>query len=354
MRFIPIVIVLLLVLSGVYYLFEESEVFTKDSIEPSSQAVEKSDNKLQSKEVPDNRSTVPLEGNTYQWMNKSTNELLEKFGEPLRKDASPYGYEWWLYTNEQNQFIQFGVENDSVVSIYGLGKHLSIEPADIGMTYDSARDVFTMSNEVTYNEESSSYTFKLSDEELVERPLVKITDSIFLQLYFDTVTQELSAFRMLSADTLLKHQPYEMHYRGELPEAPELTDEQWEKVEEGAEQQIFHITNVMRSQHGKSGLEWDENVSDVAYLHSEDMAQNSYFSHYAENGDGLKERLEAKNIFYQSAGENIAAQYPDAQAALHGWLNSKGHREALLKEDFTHLGAGVHRFHYTQNFLKKE
>lgn len=127
-----------------------------------------------------------------------------------------------------------------------------------------------------------------------------------------------------------------------------------EKIEDGAEKQIFHMTNVIRSQYGQPELEWEDKASEVAYLHSADMAQNNYFSHYTQNGDGLKDRLQAKDVFFQSAGENIAAQYPDAQAALHGWLNSEGHREALLKEDFTHLGAGVYRYHYTQNFLKKE
>ncbi|MFB4475823.1 CAP domain-containing protein, partial [Oceanobacillus caeni] len=30
---------------------------------------------------------------------------------------------------------------------------------------------------------------------------------------------------------------------------------------------------------------------------------------------------------------------------------SEGHREALLSEDYTHIGVGVYRLYYTQNFL---
>ncbi|MBR3119412.1 MAG: CAP domain-containing protein, partial [Oceanobacillus sp.] len=43
----------------------------------------------------------------------------------------------------------------------------------------------------------------------------------------------------------------------------------------------------------------------------------------------------------------------DAPAAMEGWLNSEGHREALLSNDYTHIGVGVHRLYYTQNFLGK-
>lgn len=354
MRSMRITVLLLVLVAGVYFLLEESDFLKGGSNNQSSHVLEQKDNKLESKEVPESRSSIPLEGETYQWMNKTTDELKESFGEPLRKDLSTYGYEWWVYTDEKKQYIQFGIENDQVESIYALGDGLSIEPAEIGQNYESTNDAFSFSSDVTYSKDFSSYTFRLSDQELQERPLVKVTDDIFLQLYFDTFTSKLSAVRMLTADILLKHQPYEIQYRGELPEISDFSDEQWAEIEEGAEQQIFHITNVIRSQHGKSALEWDETVSEVAFQHSKDMAENNYFSHYGQNGDGLKERLAAEEVFYQAAGENIAAQYPDAQSALHGWLNSEGHREALLKDNFTHLGVGGYRFYYTQNFLKKQ
>src|SRR5699024_2650477 len=162
-----------------------------------------------------------------------------------------------------------------------------------------------------------------------------------------------SSIRILTADTLLKQQAYKIEYRGNLPDVPELSDEDWEEVEAGMEKQIFNISNVMRNQFDKPSVELDNTIGKVAYQHSQDMAENDYFSHYSKDGDGLKERLAAKKVLYMSAGENIASQYPDAPAAMEGWLNSKGHREALLNEDYTHLGVGVYHFYYTQNFIEK-
>ncbi|HLS07880.1 CAP domain-containing protein [Lentibacillus sp.] len=353
MRSIRFGVLLLLAVFSVYFLLEKGDFLAERPGEYASTGLIQREYKLEPKEVPEKRSSIPLEGDTYQWMNKTTNQLEEKWGEPFRKDPSAYGYEWWVYTDEQDRYIQFGIDDNQVKSVYALGKDLSIEPAEIGQAYDAVKKEFSFSNEVIYNKDFSSYTFRLTDEALQERPLIKVTDDIFLQLYFDTFTDKLSAVRMLSADILLLHRPYEIQYRGKLTNKPDFSEEQWTQIEQGAQQHIFHISNVIRSQHDKSALVWDEAVSEVAYLHSRDMAKNNYFSHYGQDGGGLKERLAAKDVFYQAAGENIAAQYPDAMAAIHGWLNSEGHREALLKDEFTHLGVGVHRFYYTQNFLQK-
>ncbi|MBR8644979.1 hypothetical protein KEH51_13740 [[Brevibacterium] frigoritolerans] len=38
---------------------------------------------------------------------------------------------------------------------------------------------------------------------------------------------------------------------------------------------------------------------------------------------------------------------------MEGWLNSKGHRDAMLNEEFTGLGVGVYKNYYTQNFIKR-
>ncbi|MFB4167616.1 CAP domain-containing protein [Virgibacillus sp. JSM 102003] len=354
MRFIRVIALLVLIIIGGYYLYEKNHLPSQKAIDDFSSTLETKGNMQKTKQIPEERSTIPLEGDIFKWIDKSTDELTETLGEPVRRDRSGYGYEWWVYKDQHKQYIQFGIDDNEIRTIYAVGKDLSLEPIEIGQDYESIKQEFSITNEVSYHKGLASYTFRLKDEELQARPLVKLTDDIFMQLYFDTFTEKLSSIRILSADLLLQHRPYEMEYRGDLPEKPNLTDKQWEKVETGMEQQVFDITNVIRNQYDEPSLKWDKTVSTVAYLHSKDMAVNNYFSHYGLDGDGLKERLATKEVFYQAAGENIAAQYPDVPSAMHGWLNSEGHRQALLKEDYTHLGVGVYRFYYTQNFLKKQ
>jgi len=314
---------------------------------------------LETKVAPEIESMFPLEGDLFQWMKKDADVLEKALGEPDRKDMSAYGYTWWVYASQPESYIQFGILEGEVVTIYATGDGLDLSPVHIGQQYESAADAyaasgdFQFSDEVNYSGGFSSYTFLLNEEDLKSRPLVKVDHDTFIQNYFDTFTNKLSSIRVLTADILLKHRPYELQYRGSLPEEPNLSDEAWEEVEMGMEQQIFDITNVIRQRHDSPPLSWEGDVHEVAFLHSKDMAENDYFSHYGLNGDGLKERLSELDVFYRTAGENIAAQYSDAPSAMEGWLNSEGHREALFNEEYTHLGVGVYRLYYTQNFLEK-
>ncbi|WP_099157968.1 CAP domain-containing protein [Virgibacillus ndiopensis] len=354
MRYIRVIVILILLVLAVSFILEKNNVSPEEAITGISKALNQKKNELTQKTVPKNRLyKVDLDGKLFQWIGNSTAELIESYGEPIRKDTSAYGYVWWVYTDKHEQYIQFGVKDDTIQTVYATGSNLSTEPIQIGQSYDEINKRFEFKNTVTYSKDLSSYTFRLDNDEMKMRPLTKVGENVFVQCYFDTFTNKLSSIRVLTGDVLLQHRPYAVEYRGDLPEQPDLTAEQWDKVESGMEQQIFNITNVIRNQFDKSILKWNDHVSEVAFLHSEDMAEHNYFSHYSQNGDGLKERLAEKNVYYFSAGENIAAQYPDAPAAMEGWLNSKGHRKALLNNDYTEIGIGVYHLYYTQNFIQQ-
>lgn len=141
-------------------------------------------------------------------------------------------------------------------------------------------------------------------------------------------------------------------YRGKLTEPEPVSDKKWNDIERASEQQILDITNVIRVKHGLARLKWDEGAAKVAFGHSKDMKDNKYFSHVSKKYGTLKDRLEKGDVKYREAGENIAYNYVDGPAAVEGWLNSEGHRKALLSPDYTHLGVGVDRKYYTQNFIK--
>ncbi|KGP72458.1 CAP domain-containing protein [Pontibacillus yanchengensis] len=288
----------------------------------------------------------------FDYMGVSDNELLKQMGEPVRRDETPYGYTWWIYKKD-NQYIQVGVEKGEVVTVYGVGSNISINPYTIGQAYRDISLQLDLKEEVQVSYDGGTYEFHLSKEDLLKRPIVHVDNGQYMQLYFDNFKQELSSVRLLSSRVLLEHRPYEVYYRGELPEKGLILEQDWATIEDGMEKQIFDITNMIRERFSQKQVEWDEKVSSVAYGHSKDMAIHNYFSHISPQGAGLKERLQAKEVQYFSAGENIAAQYPDAPSVVEGWLNSEGHREALLSEVYTHLGVGVYRYYYTQNFLEK-
>jgi len=287
----------------------------------------------------------------YSYIGMTKQEIEQELGTPARIDLSSYNYEWWIY-NGDDKYVQIGIDDNKVVTVFGIGEKINIHPFYIGQPYQELISNFQIKNTLSFTVNNNSYRFELTENELKARPLIEI-GGVYLQLYFDTFTNKLSSIRYLDKKTLIKQRPYELIYRGELLSASELSKSDWLKVEKGSEAQILDITNVLRKRHNLAPLEWDHHTAMVAYNHSKDMHLNNYFSHTSETAGGLADRLARGEVVYQFAGENIAAKYVDGIAAVEGWLNSEGHRETLLNDKFTHLGVGVFKKYYTQNFIQK-
>jgi len=279
--------------------------------------------------------------------------VLEKeLGAPERIDESMYGYQWYIYNQNYNRYLQVGVENNQVVTIFAIGETLDVSPFEIGQPVEEIFNTQFFDTNFNLEVNGNSYRFELNDTDLNIRPMVKIGD-IYVQLYIDKFTGNLSSVRFLSAETLIKQRPYELVYRGDLINADEPNEDAWKLIEKGMAQQIFDITNVLRVKNKLKPLIWDEMTAEAAYGHSKDMAENNDFSHTSKKYGDLTNRLKTAEVAYLAAGENIAANYTDGPAVVVGWLNSKGHRETLLNKDYTHLGVGVYQKYYTQNFIQK-
>lgn len=295
---------------------------------------------------------LEFDDSVFSLMNQTTEEITELLGKPVRKDRTAYGYNWWVY-DSLDKYIQLGIIAGRVETVFATGDELDSAPISIGDAYEDLLDEFDFSRKVTYEKGVSHYTFILSEEDLHANPLIKLDEDLFVQVNVDTFTNQVSSLRILTGDLLLTQRFYEMEYRGTLPEEIELSEKEWEEVQQGMEQQVLSVTNVYRKRYDLPLLDYDPLVSEIAYAHSRDMHEQQYFSHESKDGRGLKERIEAEDVYYVGAGENIAAQHSDALAAMHGWLNSKGHRETMLNEQYNYLGVGVHRLYYTQNFIFK-
>lgn len=338
---------LIVIISLGYFYMDNFTELTKEDISDKINAPQ-----LKSNQTKKTKEAL-LHGDLFKLIGESDEQLEKDLGSPLRIDKTPYGYVWWVYLDEDENYVLYGVDNNKIETVFATGQSISSSPFQIGDSYQTIADKFPFETEVSYKDGLSYYTFKLKDTDLKTNPLIKLSDDLFAVTYFDTFTEQLSSLRIMTGDMLIKQRFYEMEYRGPLPEEKELTDDDWIGIEQAMEEQIFELTNLYRKRFNVARLEKDESTSKVAYLHSKDMYDNNYFSHDSQDGRGLKERLEAQHVHYLSAGENIAAQHTDALAAMEGWLNSEGHREALLYEDYNYIGIGVHRLYYTQNFLLK-
>ncbi|WP_234397007.1 CAP domain-containing protein [Bacillus massiliglaciei] len=282
----------------------------------------------------------------------SAEKLKAQYGEPDRIDPSAYGYDWWIYHRSDDDYFQFGVSGNKVVTAYGLGDKVDIRPFKIGQSIDEIYSRLYVQALVDITLDSSLYRFELSEEDMNMRPLIDL-GNVFAQLYLDKFTGRVSSVRFLDDWTLVKQEPYEMTYRGALLKEKELSEADYKAIDEGNTKQIFDITNIMRKRFDRNPLIWDDETAAAASLHSVEMSETETLSSVSEAKDDISGRLREGNVKFKEAGENIAYDYIDAIAAVEGWINSKTHRDTLLDEKYTHLGVGSFKKNYTQSFISK-
>lgn len=263
MKTIKFILLLSLLAVGLFYLIDNDKLDPEQTIKNIEETLQPKDTEMELKSSPDNIiKNIEVDGTLYSWIGEGVDRLTNSFGQPSRKDPSSYGYTWWIYTDEKEQYIQFGVKEGKVVKAFATGSGIQLKPVSIGQTYDKVNQELEFQNELSFTEGVQSYRFTLSPKDLTTRPLVKISKGVFAQFYFDSFTDTLSSIRVVNKEVLLKQRPYEIHYRGELPEPPVLSDGEWKKIEQGMEQQIFEITNLIRTNHNLERLEWNDNAGE--------------------------------------------------------------------------------------------
>ena len=87
-------------------------------------------------------------------------------------------------------------------------------------------------------------------------------------------------------------------------------------------------------------VSWSDNLAMAAYLHSEDMVLNNFFSHTGSDGSSPGQRISRQGYPWTMYGENIAVGNPTVSSVIQGWLGSEGHCQNLMNPAFTETGAG--------------
>ncbi|MGL5831692.1 MAG: CAP domain-containing protein, partial [Waterburya sp.] len=107
------------------------------------------------------------------------------------------------------------------------------------------------------------------------------------------------------------------------------------------DQEILGLVNEQRAKVGADPLQIDEQLDQAADLHSLEQASMDNMTYYGSNGSEIGDRVWDTGYQYSTIAENIAADYPDAEAVMASWMgSSEGHRENILNGDFEDLGVG--------------
>jgi len=100
-------------------------------------------------------------------------------------------------------------------------------------------------------------------------------------------------------------------------------------------------TNKERATQGLGDLTLNNQLSDAAFLKAQDMFKYDYWSHTSPTGVEPWKWFGDTGYNYSVAGENLAKNYPSADATVAAWMNSPSHRENILNGKYVDVGFAV-------------
>jgi uncharacterized protein YkwD len=100
-------------------------------------------------------------------------------------------------------------------------------------------------------------------------------------------------------------------------------------------------TNNERIAQNLGELKLNDQLSQAAFLKAQDMFTHDYWAHTSPNGVEPWKWFGDTGYNYSVAGENLAKNYPTADATVEAWMNSASHRENILNGKYADVGFAV-------------
>jgi len=101
---------------------------------------------------------------------------------------------------------------------------------------------------------------------------------------------------------------------------------------------LLNDTNNERTAQGLAALQLNDKLSAAAFLKAQDMFENNYWAHTSPSGVAPWKWFGDAGYNYSVAGENLAKNYPTADATVDAWMNSESHRENILNGKYVDVG----------------
>jgi hypothetical protein len=217
----------------------------------------------------------------------SSDDVINRLGEPDRIDPSLYVYDWWIYNSDYSRYMMVGVLDGWVQGLYTMAVGFKSSAGNYGDEGEY--------NALFYNGDN----YWGSDI-----------------AYYDPYHGKRVGNRDLRHPGI-----YAVHLTN-THEDRSLVDEAYLRV---LEWQSFELINAFRASYGLELREWSELAALTARQHSEDMARNNMLSHT------LTARRDSTRRFHDNGGngitsENIGTGDCSVAHIIHGSIRSHGHR----------------------------
>jgi uncharacterized protein YkwD len=268
-------------------------------------------------------SAKKLDANSFIGM--TTQALTSKYGKPARTEASEYGFTWYIYNQDYNNFFIAGVQGTKVVALYTNAKTLTYQNKfNLGSTKAAVKA--KLGSPISYIRSGNTICILNNTN---QKDIYSINGNYVMVIYDNIaggkVTSILIVPQAAEDNALINH--------------PVLSS----AVVAAYQRISVEFINAIRVRNGLNKLTTDTLNGKLAVSRSTDMRDRNYFDHYTPAPKRLSPFDQAKKIGikYTSMGENIAYGDHNAIIAHEAFMNSAGHRSNIMKAKYTKIGAGV-------------
>ncbi|WP_052654675.1 CAP domain-containing protein [Planococcus massiliensis] len=271
----------------------------------------------------------------------SKEEAQTIVGLPLRLMRNEYGTDWHSYHQDYQNYMLLSYNDKGQVN--GMFTNQDLISSTKGITMASDREAVRAAfGKPLKSLQKGNVQYILDTRN--EYDMFKV-NHLYITVFYD-IHEENTVTAIQVIDEKLE------------AKRPDIYAEPDKELKEGYEFLLFELTNSARIQRELPLLKWDETARGTGRKHSQDMAENDYFSHTNLAGQSPFDRMGDDGITFFVAGENLAYGQYNSIFAHEGLMNSAGHRENIVKRDFGYLGIGVaynseNQPYYTENFFNR-
>lgn len=101
------------------------------------------------------------------------------------------------------------------------------------------------------------------------------------------------------------------------------------------------LINADRAARNLPPLRYDPNLAQLAQTHACDMARNDFFSHTGSGNVTFSHRVVAAGLRRCTMSENIGMGLRSSEQAHRAWMDSRGHRNNILRPNNSRVGLGI-------------
>lgn len=258
--------------------------------------------------------------------------------------GSEYDMTWNLPSNNYEQFHLIGTKNEEQVGGYETRKGTSVFGITVGANRSTVKEKYGEPLKAL-KKNNTNYTQSYIDKYGNETSGTYFINKQYVTFFYDAHKNDsVRSITWVSAKT----------EDSKLSFFATPTTE----LRNSFENLMVELINEARVAEGLNALIYTPTYNPVARKHSTSMAQYNYFSH--EDLSNLRggQRMKNGGVSFSWWGENLAYGQYSAIYAHEALMNSLGHRENILRKEFTHIFIGVdfnskQQPYFTMNFFRE-